>query len=173
MREINCSVLGDYSNAVASVLEEVGKDNNEELLSFQKKYQGGSKGSKTSGSSKGMASTARIVPAPLTTEQTEYIQKLAISTFKALGSSGVCRIDFMMDAETKKIYVNEINTIPGSLAFYLWQASGVSFEELMDKLVELALERERRRSRMTFSYSTNLLETYSESGAKGAKGAKQ
>ena len=79
----------------------------------------------------------------------------------------------MMDAETKKIYVNEINTIPGSLAFYLWQASGVSFEELMDKLVELALERERRRSRMTFSYSTNLLETYSESGAKGAKGAKQ
>ena len=173
MREINCSVLGDYSNAVASVLEEVGKDNNEELLSFQKKYQGGSKGSKTSGSSKGMASTARIVPAPLTAEQTEYIQKLAISTFKALGSSGVCRIDFMMDAETKKIYVNEINTIPGSLAFYLWQASGVSFEELMNKLVELALERERRRSRMTFSYSTNLLETYSESGAKGAKGAKQ
>ena len=84
-----------------------------------------------------------------------------------------CRIDFMMDAETKKIYVNEINTIPGSLAFYLWQSSGVSFEELMDKLVELALERERRRSRMTFSYSTNLLETYSESGAKGAKGAKQ
>ena len=79
----------------------------------------------------------------------------------------------MMDAETKKIYVNEINTIPGSLAFYLWQASGVSFEELMDKLVELGLERESRRSRMTFSYSTNLLETYSESGAKGAKGAKQ
>ncbi len=173
MREINCSVLGDYSDAKASVLEEVGKDNNEEILSFSKKYQGGSKSSKGTGSSKGMASTARIVPAPLTDEQTAYIQNLAISTFKALGSSGVCRIDFMMDAETKKVYVNEINTIPGSLAFYLWEATGVSFEKLMDKLVELALERERRRSRMTFSYSTNLLETYSESGAKGSKGAKQ
>jgi D-alanine-D-alanine ligase len=174
MREINCSVLGDYSNATPSVLEEVGKDNDEELLSFKKKYQGGSKSSKgNEGSSKGMASTARIVPAPLTDDQTKYIQDLAVSTFKALGSTGVCRIDFMMDAETKTVYVNEINTIPGSLAFYLWEASGLPFTELMDKLVELALERERRRSRMTFSYSTNLLETYSESGAKGAKGAKQ
>ena len=80
---------------------------------------------------------------------------------------------FVGGKEKHSRFVNEINTIPGSLAFYLWQASGVSFEELMDKLVELALERERRRSRMTFSYSTNLLETYSESGAKGAKGAKQ
>ncbi len=173
MREINCSVIGDYSDARASVLEEVGKDNNEEILSFSKKYQGGSKSSKGSGSSKGMASTARIVPAPLTDDQTKFIQELAVSTFKALGSSGVCRIDFMMDAETKKVYVNEINTIPGSLAFYLWEATGVSFEKLMDKLVQLALDRERRRSRMTFSYSTNLLETYSESGAKGSKGAKQ
>ena len=77
-----------------------------------------------------------------------------------------------MDAETHHIYVNEINTIPGSLAFYLWEATGLSFSQLMDKLVQLALDRERRRSRMTFSYETNLLSNYSANGAKGAKGSK-
>ena len=132
---------------------------------------GGSKGTK-GGASKGMASTKRIVPAPLSEAQTEQIQTIAKKVFKVLGSSGVCRIDFLMDAETKRVYVNEINTIPGSLAFYLWEASGVSFSELMDRLVQQARDRERRRSRMTFSYDTNLLATYSESGTKGAKGTK-
>jgi D-alanine-D-alanine ligase len=78
----------------------------------------------------------------------------------------------MMDAETKHVYVNEINTIPGSLAYYLWEASGVSFPQLMDTLVQQALDRERRRSRMIFSYDSNLLSSYSESGVKGAKGTK-
>ena len=76
----------------------------------------------------------------------------------------------MMNAETNEVFVNEINTIPGSLAFYLWQASGVSFTELMDQLVELALDRERERSRRTYSYDTNLLSTYDEpAGTKGTK----
>ena len=170
MIELNCSVLGDGADAKASVIEQVGSVSGDELLSYKDKYQGGGKGSK-SGSSKsaGMASTARIVPAPISKEQTEYIQALALKTFRVLGSAGVCRIDFMMDAETKKVYVNEINTIPGSLAFYLWKEEGMSFTQLMDALVQQALNRERRRSRMTFSYDTNLLSTYSQSGAKGSK----
>ena len=171
MREINCSVVGDSYSCVASVLEEVSSVSQDELLSFSDKYLGGSKSTK-SGGSKGMASTARIVPAPLTDEQTRLIQQLAKETFRVLGTSGVCRIDFLMDADTKKVYVNEINTIPGSLAFYLWQAAGVSFSELMDKLVELALDRERRRSKMTFSYETNILSNFSASSAKGSKGSK-
>lgn len=171
MREINCSVVGDSYSCVASVLEEVSSVSQDELLSFSDKYLGGSKSTKSEGS-KGMASTARIVPAPLTDEQTRLIQQLAKETFRVLGTSGVCRIDFLMDADTKKVYVNEINTIPGSLAFYLWQAAGVSFSELMDKLVELALDRERRRSKMTFSYETNLLSNFSASSAKGSKGSK-
>ncbi len=162
MREINASVLGDCFSARVSVLEEVGSSN--ELLNFKDKYQSNAK----SGSSQGMASTKRIVPAPLDEATTEYIQKLALQTFKVLGASGVCRIDFMMDAETKTIYVNEINTIPGSLAFYLWTESGLTFPQLMDELVRIALDRKRRRDRMTFSYDTNLLETYSE-GTKGVK----
>lgn len=171
MREINCSVVGDSYSCVASVLEEVSSVSQDELLSFSDKYLGGGKSYKTQGS-KGMASTARIVPAPLTDEQTRLVQQLAKETFRVLGTSGVCRIDFLMDADTKKVYVNEINTIPGSLAFYLWQAAGVSFSELMDKLVELALDRERRRSKMTFSYETNILSNFSASSAKGSKGSK-
>ena len=171
MREINCSVVGDSYSCVASVLEEVSSVSQDELLSFSDKYLGGGKSSKSQGS-KGMASTARIVPAPLTDEQTRLVQQLAKETFRVLGTSGVCRIDFLMDADTKKVYVNEINTIPGSLAFYLWQAAGVSFSELMDKLVELALDRDRRRSKMTFSYETNILSNFSASSAKGSKGSK-
>lgn len=171
MREINCSVVGDSYSCVASVLEEVSSVSQDELLSFSDKYLGGGKSTKSQGS-KGMASTARIVPAPLTDEQTRLVQQLAKETFRVLGTSGVCRIDFLMDADTKKVYVNEINTIPGSLAFYLWQAAGVSFSELMDKLVELALDRERRRSKMTFSYETNILSNFSASSAKGSKGSK-
>ena len=75
----------------------------------------------------------------------------------------------MMDAETNTVYINEINTIPGSLAYYLWKETDVSFTELMDRLVELALERERRRNRMVFSYETNILENYNSQSAKGAK----
>ena len=174
MVELNCSVLGDSYHAEASVIEQVGSASSDELLSFSDKYQGGgkgAKGAKTSGS-KGMASTARIVPAPISQEQTKHIQDLSLETFRVLGSAGVCRIDFMMDQETKKVYVNEINTIPGSLAFYLWEKTGMSFSQLMDKLVSLALERERRRSRITFSYDTNLLSTYSENSAKGSNGSK-
>ncbi len=175
MVELNCSVLGDGANARASVIEQVGSVSGDELLSYKDKYQGGGKGSKGSKSGSkdaGMASTARIVPAPISDEQTKLVQKLALQTFKVLGAAGVCRIDFMMDQETKKVYVNEINTIPGSLAFYLWKEEGMSFTELMDNLVNLALDRERRRSKMTFSYDTNLLSTFSENSAKGAKSSK-
>ncbi|MDD6258532.1 MAG: D-alanine--D-alanine ligase [Erysipelotrichaceae bacterium] len=175
MIELNCSVLGDYEEARASVIEQVGSVSGDELLSYKDKYQGGGKGAKgikNGSKDAGMASTARIVPAPITPEQTKLVQDLALKTFRVLGASGVCRIDFMMDAETKTVYVNEINTIPGSLAFYLWKEEGMSFTALMDKLVDLALQRERRRSRMTFSYDTNLLSTYSENSAKGSKGSK-
>lgn len=165
MREINCSVLGTANNAQVSVLEEVNHSTDSELLNFTDKY-----GKKES---KGMVSASRIIPAPLDELMTKQIQNFALKTFKVLGSSGVCRIDFMMDAETKKVYVNEINTIPGSLSFYLWTETGLSFTALMDKLVQLALERERVRNKMVFSYKTNILSTFSANSAKGTKGIKQ
>ena len=169
MREINCSVLGNAEKAQASVLEEVFSGG--ELLDFHDKYERKAKGSKTAPSaSKGMASSSRVVDPDLPKGVSEKIRQLALDTFRVLGSSGVCRIDFMMNADTTDVYVNEINTIPGSLAFYLWQSSGVSFPELMDRIIELALDRERERSRRSYSYDTNMLSTYSEpAGAKGTK----
>lgn len=166
MREINCSVIGDCGNSRASILEEVTQQE-KEFLDFSKKYGAGA-----SKDSSGMAATSRLVPAPLSPEETKYIQQLAKDTFRVLGSAGVCRIDFIMDAESKKVYVNEINTIPGSLAFYLWKEEGVDFSKLMDQLITLALDRERRRSRLTTSFSSNILENMAKGGTKGAKSSK-
>jgi D-alanine-D-alanine ligase len=101
---------------------------------------------------------------------TERVQELAVATFKALGCLGVARIDFLNDKQTGELWVNEINTIPGSLSFYLWQEVGVSFGELMDELVGLAFKRQRQRETLTFTYESNILEGFG--GTKGAKGSK-
>jgi D-alanine-D-alanine ligase len=162
LREINCSVLGFDRDMQASVLEEVRKS--DEILSYENKYIGGSKGS-----SKGMASASRIVPAPLPQALGDEIKKLSVETFKVLGASGCARIDFLLDVSSDQVYVNEINTIPGSLAFYLWEASGVDFPALMDQLVKQAIDRQRMREKMIFSYDTNLLANYKQ-GTKGSKG---
>lgn len=168
LKEVNASVLGNSTKQRVSVLEEVYKAENEDILSFDKKYtagngKAGTKGApaKGSGASKGMASTARIIPANISKEDTDTITNLACATFKALGSSGVCRIDFMIDGSTNEIFVNEINSIPGSLAFYLWEKSGVNFTELMDTLIKLAIDRKREQEKMIFSYDTNVLAGFS------------
>lgn len=168
LREINCSVLGDHFDCKASVLEEVTKG--AEILDFKDKYLGNGK---TKGAkSQGMASASRIVPAPVSLETTKYIQDLAVKTFKTLGASGVCRIDFMIDGESNEVFVNEINTIPGSLAFYLWKEAGISFSELMDALVKQAIDRQRRREKRITSFDSNILSNFSAGSAKGAKGVK-
>ena len=168
LKEINCSVLGDYENAEASECEEPVA--NDEILSYQDKYVGGTK---SSGSKSGMASLKRKIPADITPEMREEIRTLAVKAFKSLGCSGVSRIDFMLDKATGKIYLNEINTIPGSLAFYLWEPVGVKYGALLDRMIELAFKRERENKAISFSFDTNILETASFGGAKGSKGAKR
>lgn len=164
LREINCSVLGDQVEAIASECEEpFGSD---EILSYNDKYMSkkGSKsnkigGTKTINNSKnqGMASLDRKIPADITPERKKEIQQLAIRTFKTLGCSGVSRIDFMIDKDSDELYVNEINTIPGALSFYLWQATDLEFDKEIDKLVELAFKRKRQREERTYSYDENIL----------------
>ena len=129
LKEIHCSVLGNYYECEASVCEAPIRSG--EILSYADKYLGGGKGSKGAvKQSEGMRSTIREIPANLPEKTTEFIRSTAVETFKALNCDGVARIDFMIDQADGKIYVNEINTIPGSLSFYLWEASGVSFTEL-------------------------------------------
>ena len=165
LREINCSVIGDADSCEASVCEEPFM--NDEILSYEDKYMSNSKG----GASKGMASLGRKIPADLTEEKANEIKKLACDIFKAIGASGVVRIDFLIDTKTDKVYANEINTIPGSLAFYLWEPTGLKYTDMIDKLVELAFTRQRNRENLTYTIDTNILSGVSF-GAKGAKGAK-
>lgn len=165
LREINCSVLGDSDECVASVCEEPFM--NDEILSYEDKYMGGGKGE----ASKGMASLGRKIPADISEEKSNEIRELSCKIFKAIGASGVVRIDFLLDVDTDKVYANEINTIPGSLAFYLWEATGIKYTDMLDKLVEIAFRRQRNRDNLTFTIDTNILSGVSF-GAKGAKGAK-
>ena len=160
LREINCSVLGDFENAKPSVCEE--PVNADEILSYQDKYLSGEKGG-----SKGMSSTKRKLPADIPTEISDKIRKYAVETFKALGCNGVVRIDFLMDNETKDVWVNEINTIPGSLAFYLWEATGLKYRDMLDEVINLGLKRSREEASVTYSFDTNVLSGIKLGGSKG------
>lgn len=170
LREINCSVLGNKEDCTASVCEE--PLNATTILTFEDKYMtggksGGVKGSK--GTSAGMADTKRQCPANIPDELRDKIQDYAKKTFEVLGCSGVSRIDFLMDNETNEVWVNEINTCPGSLSFYLWEASGIKFDQLLDNIVKIALARTRDEKNLTFSFDTNILQGFSTGGAKGVK----
>ena len=159
LQEINCSVLGDCDEYQPSVLEEPIKSG--DILSYEDKYMGGTKGAK------GMQASQKRIPAELPEDETKRIQHLACETFRVLSCHGVSRVDVIVDRKTRNIYVNEINTIPGSLSFYLWEATGISFEQLMDRLVQLALKRKREQGMKTVSYDHNIF-----SLGKGIKGGK-
>ncbi len=143
LREINCSVLGDADEYETSVLEEPIKA--EEILSYGDKYMGG-----------GMHAAQKRIPAELPDDVATECRRLAGETFRILSCHGVSRVDLIMDGNTQKVYVNEINTIPGSLSYYLWEAAGLSFESLMDRLVRLALKRHRDSQNKTLSFSQNI-----------------
>lgn len=149
-REINCAVLGDGTDLRISECEEPVSAG--DILSYEDKYVSGGK------SSKGMSSAKRIIPAPIPESMYEQIRQYAADAFRALGCSGVARIDFLLDGD--RIYVNEINTIPGSLAFYLFEPSGLKYPELLDELIRIALARERRRARRSLSIETGILKNY-------------
>ena len=170
LMEINCSVLGFDGEAEASVTEMPVSWT--EFLSFDDKYlrggKGGAKGAKTAGSKGGMANLSRKMPAPISEEMTKRVEEMAITAFNALDCKGVARVDFLLDKATNELYVGEINTIPGSLSFYLWEEKGLKFGKLIDKLVEYAFKAKAEKNENVFSYSSNIL-----SGSAGAKGAKR
>ena len=163
LKEINCSVVGDGDGAEASECEEPISDG--ELLDFDAKYRKGGKGSKGDG----MANVSRKIPADISKEERDTIRDLAVRAFLAMGCSGIARIDFMMDTKTRKIYLTEVNTIPGSLAFYLWEPLGVPYSELLTKAVKLALKRRRESEELNYSFDTDILANASFGGSKGSK----
>ena len=175
LREINCSLLGDRDGVETSVCEE--PLSGDAILSFQDKYMkgggGGAKGGAKGSAGAGMASLSRVVPAEIPAELEAEIKRMAVDGFRALDCAGVARVDFLLDQEGKP-YANEINTIPGSLSFYLWEHAGKSFPQLLDEMIQLALKRHRDKGRLMFSQETNVLDGFTSGGAKGggAKGAK-
>jgi D-alanine-D-alanine ligase len=165
-REINCAVLGDDIEAQASVCEEPVRWT--DVLSYDDKYIQAGKGV----SEAGMAATQRRIPAELTPERTTEVQQLALAAFRAVDCAGVARIDCLLDEASGRLYVNEINTLPGSISFYLWEPSGLAFPALIDRLIDLARARHRDRRRTTFSYDSKLLEQFAR-GGKGKVAARQ
>ena len=160
--EINCAVLGDDRSVRASVLEQPVSW--EEFLTYEEKYLRGGEG---------MKSADRIIPAPLTPELTERIQAIARAAFTGIGGRGIARIDFLVRPEQDEVFLNEINTLPGSLAFYLWQDTGLSNAELVEELVRIGREASADKRRSVYDYRTNLIALSASRGVKGTKGTKR
>jgi D-alanine-D-alanine ligase len=152
--EVNCAVLGPPEQA--SVCEQPHM--NEAILSFDAKYKQGGKGGKVGGAKAGMASLGRTIPAPISAELTLRVQELAKQAFRVLGAAGIARVDFLFERAEEKLYLNEINTMPGSLAFYLWEATGLPFDELVKKAVRIASDQYRIRHSTAFMFEANLLQ---------------
>ena len=161
--ELNCSVLGYDDDVTASPIEM--PISGEQFLDFKEKYL-------ANGGSKGMASLHRVLPAPIEDSLRDHIQALSCEIFRMLDCKGVVRIDYMFDKATEKVYITEINTIPGSLAFYLWENAGVKYKELIDRLVKAAMRAHEDRNMRNYAFTSDILKSVSLGGAKGAKGAK-
>lgn len=157
-REVNISILGNnpYQVSVCEMPVSFG-----EILSFEDKY------TSKKGPSKGMASAKRLIPAPIKESTRKKIEEYAKSFFAEIGGQGMARIDFLISNDESNIYLNEINTLPGSIAFYLWKEAGITFDELVDKLVNLAFERSEQKNKLISTFKSNIL-----SGFKGTKGIK-
>ena len=173
LKEINCAVIGDITESEATECEEPILAG--EILSYTDKYVGdrktkGGKFGSVKGARKGGKLGARKgtggvnnsaegkkLPADIPNETRDEIQRLAKETFKVLGCSGIARVDFLIDQEINKIYVNEINTIPGALSWYLFEASGKKFEDVLEEAIDIAIRRYSDREKLTFSYDQNIL----------------
>ena len=163
--ELNCSVLGYDEEVEASTIEM--PVNQDEFLDFRDKYL-------ASGGSKGMASLHRILPAPIEDELRDEIQEISKRIFRMMDCKGVVRIDYMYDRDTGKLYITEINTIPGSLAFYLWENAGLSYSRLIDRMIDYAEKAHADKNRANYAYTSDILKgvSFGAKGAKGSKGAK-
>ena len=160
LREVNCSVLGYGDHVETSELEMPVTQ--EEFLTFEGKYTRNAKGAG------GMASQVRIIPAPISEKAAETVRDLAVRAFRAMDLKGVVRIDFILDKD-ENVFINEANTIPGSLAFYLWEPKGIPFAALLDGMVECAFSAWADRKASVFSHDSTLLANIVH-GSKGAKG---
>ncbi len=160
--ELNCSVLGYDDDVQASPIEM--PLSGEDFLNFGEKYL-------ASGGSKGMASLHRVLPAPIEDSLRDRIREMSMDIFRMMDCKGCVRIDYMFDRDSGGLYITEINTIPGSMAFYLWENAGMPYRELIDRMVEFAEKAHSDKNQANYAYTSDILKNISL-GAKGAKGSK-
>lgn len=157
-KEVNISVLGNEKLEVSVTEQPVSSG---DLLSFDDKYMNSKAG--------GMAGSKRLMPADIGDEKIKKIENYAKSFYRLIGGKGIARIDFILDSRGK-IYFNEINTMPGSLAFFLWEKTGKPFEKLVSQLVELALDEKMSKGKLVSKFEVNLLiKMMAGGGLKGGK----
>jgi len=144
-REIEVSVLGN-DDPIASLPGEIIPSR--EFYSYAAKYIDDA--------------SDLLIPAPISPEQTDRVRQLAIQAYKAVDCAGMARVDFLMDKTSGELWLNEINTIPGftPISMYpkLWEATGISYTELIDRLIQLALERQEEKKRSTTSFDVSTAE---------------
>ncbi len=157
--EINCSAIMKDNEVLTSVLEEPVRW--EKFLSFDDKYINAN--SKT----KGMGSMGRKIPAEVTKEQKEHIENYTKQIYKTMDCCGVVRVDYLMDESREHVYVNEINTIPGSFSFYLWEHNDLPFGKLLDVLIEEALNQAKLRKDKVLKYDSKILDNLTRNGKQG------
>ncbi len=160
-KEINCSALGFGDDVSASVCEM--PYNSDEFLTFSDKYLNGGK------NQAGMEALSRRIPAPIPDEMTKTIQEMTIKAFKLMDCKGVVRIDYMCDKDLKELYINEINTIPGSFAFYLWEPLGISYDKLIEKLIDIALTAHNDKKKNNFAFDSEIIAGFARNSQKAGK----
>lgn len=157
--EINCAVMGNHEIRPSLLEQPITW---QEFLTYEEKYM-------RSEGAAGMKGAERRIPAPLSDELTARIRQMAVDAFRLVDGRGTARVDFLVREESEQVYINEINTLPGSVAFYLWQEEGMSPVEVVDTLIGLALEAHAEKRRTVYNYKTGLIAHASARGLKGVK----
>jgi len=147
--DVTCCILGNQ-DLQASVLQE--SVFNSDLFDFEEKYL------KEGGAQLGNAQSGLVIPARLDDATTLAIQESAKQVYSTLGCSGIARVDFLFDKQSKKFFANEVNPMPGTLYHHLWKASGVEVEEVVQKLIALAEETYEQKRQVTYTFNSSLLE---------------
>ena len=157
VKEVNISVMGNYEKQSVSDIEEINALG--DFYTFKEKYVDGYNKSKAK----------KKVDKIVSKEMIEDLKDYALKTFKAINASGVARIDFLINYDKRKIFINEINTIPGDLATYLWMNKKVSPGELIENLIKLAMDENKKKNETLYAFEGNLLENYDNLKGKKLK----
>jgi D-alanine-D-alanine ligase len=160
MKDITCAVIEENGKPRPSLLQD--SSYKEGFFSYEDKYLEGG------GAQLGKAESNLQIPADLDKHTTQEIQNMAVDVFKKIECAGIARVDFLYDEKNKKIYVNEINTLPGTLYHHLWEKSGIPLDNLLDILLKSALTRHHEKEKIARTFSSSVL-SQNSSGAKTPK----